>query len=134
MRLTSNAREVELIYASRRTRWGAARRSGLRKAVVAVENAASELLSGSGAAGAYPVPVRTGHLRRSMGSKMQGDSAGAVYNSAEYARAIHDGVVGRWNGRGKVAIVQVRARPFMTDAVEKADPTAIVHDELRAAL
>jgi len=55
-------------------------------------------------AGGYPVPVRTGHLRRSLAWLKPGQSKTAeeltftagkmeivVYNSAEYARTIHEG-------------------------------------------
>lgn len=69
------------------------------------------------ATGAYPVPVRTGHLRRSLamlfpGQSKAGLSAGLdeaiVYNPAAYAWAIHQ-------GREDMG---TEGRPFLSDAVK----------------
>ena len=88
-----------------------------------------DFLSGAGAkasdvaAGEYPVPVRTGHLRRSLdwlkpGTSKTGDvgtfTAGSheviVYNSAIYANAIHE---------GKFSSQKHGPRRFLADALEK---------------
>lgn len=73
-------------------------------------------------AGSYPVPVRTGHLRRSLnwlkpGESKSGDvgtfSAGhhevVIYNSAFYANAIHE---------GKNSSAKYGPRRYLTDAFE----------------
>ncbi|TLM60963.1 MAG: hypothetical protein FDZ69_13725 [Deltaproteobacteria bacterium] len=91
----------------------------------------------------YPVPVRTGHLRRSLAwlspgesknsngeSFTAGDNEAIIYNSAIYARNVHNGwaFLGRtWPGR-----------PFITDAFESFNQsgkiTAIVEEEIGKAI
>ena len=79
------------------------------------------------AAGAYPVPVRSDKLRGALGfvppgkTKSAGDltfTAGSLqailYNAAEYARVIHDGLR---------SSTPYGPRRFMTDAVEEYDRT-----------
>jgi hypothetical protein len=70
-------------------------------------------------AGAYPVPVRTGALKRllnfvdpgqSKGSFTAGPLSAIVYDSAEYASVIHEGT-------GSSA--KFGARKFLTDALDK---------------
>lgn len=128
---------------------GAVKR-GLTNVAIGVNNAAFDWLSGAGGAnkktttkyvgfvrkdgteqefrtyqgsGAYPVPVRTGHLRRlqnwlkpgqsksgEAGTFRAGDMEVVVYNSASYARSIHDGLgSSRKFGR----------RPFLEDGFKK---------------
>jgi len=96
---------------------------GVRKVVFTVENKAEELLRGAGTAapGSYPVPVRSGFLRRSMGATASG-GRGLVFNSAEYARAIHDGFRPYGNKHAK----PVPARPFMDDALAATDIAEIM--------
>ena len=73
--------------------------------------------------GGYPVPVRTGHLRRSLNWLRPGTSktdnglifsadnqSVVIYNSAEYSRSIHE-------GRGSSA--KFGRRPFLTDALRR---------------
>lgn len=122
--VVTNARQIAAVFADRSKRWDNALRSALRKALVAVEQAAAEKLSGSGAAGSYPVPVRTGFLRRSLGIKLA-PSSGMVFNTAAYAWAIHNGRSDR---------VQTKARPFLDDALKQADPGLIIQAEMRGAL
>lgn len=75
--------------------------------------------------GAYPVPVITGHLRRSLdwvkpGASKSGNgqvfSAGPdeviIYNSARYARVIHDGTH---------SSTKAGKRPFLLDALKNYD-------------
>ena len=84
--------------------------------------------------GKYPVPVRTGNLKRLLSFLDPGQSKGAfaagpmevvVYDSAEYARVIH-------NGTGSSA--KFGARPFLTDALAKfnqgAGIAAAIENEL----
>lgn len=105
---------------------------GVRKALLAVETEASKLLSGSASAepGTYPVPIRRGTLRRSLGVRQLNAASGLVFNRAKYARAIHEGFTPYGNKKAK----RVAARPFLADAVEKADPKEYVFQALRQAV
>ncbi len=130
--MSSNARQVAQIFADRAGRWDSALAKGLRRAVVTVEIHATDLLSGSGAPGSYPVPVRTGNLRRSEGSQIVSKTSGIVFNDAGYARAIHSGEIAvGFKGRGRK---RVRARPFHDDALKQARPGEIIFNAMRAAL
>lgn len=118
---------------------------GMSRVVKGVHHYATDFLSGAGGkgeyvttksgktrwkkrttpvpAGGYPVPVRTGNLRRLLDFVEPGRSKSSngatftagpmeaiVYNSAEYARVIHDGT-GSSSGFGP--------RKYLTDALEK---------------
>lgn len=85
--------------------------------------------------GGYPVPVRTGNLKRLLnfvnpGQSKDGFSAGAmegvVYDSAEYARTIHDST-------GSSAKFQKRT--YLTDALARFNQgdqiAATLEDEIR---
>jgi hypothetical protein len=74
-------------------------------------------------AGGYPVPVRSGYLRKMLDWLKPGEAKSAgglafaaagneavIYDSAEYANAIHE-------GRGSSR--QYGKRPFMTNALER---------------
>lgn len=117
---------------------------GLARIAQGIHRDAHENLSGAGAkesnvaGGAYPVPVRTGHLRTHLDwlkpgkSKTSGgvhfiaaDDEAIVFNSAAYGRAIHEGA-------GSSA--KFGPRRYITDAAEhylaggKAE--AILDDEI----
>jgi hypothetical protein len=122
---------------------------GLKKVVRGVHREAMDLLNGAGGAGrkaqivgpsrgftkksgesvnfkqqfagagGYPVPVRTGNLKRLLDFVDPGGSKGSfnagtmeviVFNSAQYASSIH-------NGTGSSA--KFGERPFLTDALNK---------------
>lgn len=93
---------------------------GLTRVVRGIHREAFDLLSGSSASvGGYPVPIITGNLRRLLdwlkpGASKDGFTAGpleaVVYNSAEYARTIHEG----WGSSAKFG-----ARPYLTDAFKR---------------
>jgi len=104
---------------------------GIKRIVRGVHREAYAWLSGAGSmassvgSGGYPVPVRTGHLRRSLdfldpgqtrtaGGKSwsTGELEGMVYDSAIYSIAIHE-------GRGSSAKFGPRA--FITDGVKTFD-------------
>jgi hypothetical protein len=132
MSISTNARRIAEIFADRRAKWDAALPRAMRRAVVAVEVRASELLTGAGGTGSYPVPVRTGTLRRALGSRVVGRTEGIVFNTAGYARAIHTGQIATgYKGRGRK---QVGPRPFLSDAVERARPGEIIIAEMERAL
>jgi len=101
----------------------------LTRAAIGTKRSAFEFLSGPGtkkshiSAGGYPVPIRTGHLRRMLDWLKPGSSktsngmtfkAGSteaiVYDSAEYAEVIHQGL-----GSSR----KFGARPFITDGFER---------------
>lgn len=136
--LTINADRIAELYRERAGRWRAAALAGLRRALVAVETAATRNLSGGGKPGSYPVPVRTGNLRRGMGFKLLDDRAGVVFNTARYASAIHGGLQPRKHaGHGASAVYEfdsVPARPFLDDAVDTAKPGELIFAELLRAL
>ena len=88
--------------------------------------------------GGYPVPVRTGNLKRLLnfvnpGQSKDGFSAGSmegvVYDSAEYARTIHDST-GSSAKFGK--------RTYLTDALARFNQgdqiAAILEDEIRTEI
>ncbi len=88
--------------------------------------------------GGYPVPVRTGNLKRlldflapgqSKGSFTAGPFEGVVFDSAGYATVIHDG-----NGSS----AKFGPRPFLTDALKRFNQgdqiAATLEDELRTEI
>lgn len=106
---------------------------GLVNVAKGIHRDAFDFLTGAGSkvstkrrgayAGGYPVPVRTGHLRRSLdwlrpGASKTGDAgtftAGehevVVYDSALYAAVIHE---------GKGSSAKFGRRPYLTNALEK---------------
>ena len=102
---------------------------GLGKWVLAAHKEAHRLLSGSNsdAAGAYPVPVRTGNLRRLENYVLPGRSKAGItardgeaflINAAIYATTIH------------------KDRPFASDAIEATRNEGMkgITAELRQAL
>ena len=121
--------------------------AGLFRAAMGVHREAFAKLSGPGLAesgvpgGAYPVPVRTGWLRRMLdfvppgASKSSGGltfTAGAleaiVYNAAAYASVIHEGTHSS-SKHGK--------RPFLTDGLQAfgdAKIKDIMEDEIQKAI
>lgn len=132
MKIDTNAAQVAQAYAERAARWDGALQRAMRRALVAVEGAAVDRLSGSGAPGSYPIPVRTGFLRRALGSRIVSPSEGLVFNTANYAWALHTGDIAvghRGAGRKKV-----EPRPFLQDAVNDVLPADMVFRDMEAAL
>lgn len=82
-----------------------------------VERAMTTNLSGGGSAGAYPVPRRTGNLARSAGHTV-GKRQAVVYNSAKYARAVHEG----FRAWGNPNAPYYGPRRFLSDAIATVDP------------
>lgn len=111
--------------------------AGLKRAVTTTNKAAIANLGGSRKAEpwTYPVPVRTpGGLRAQQQSQIESPTSGYVFNTADYARAIHTGYVNEWAGRGKTRMVQRLARPFLDDAVETAQPLMVIQASVEGAL
>ena len=90
-----------------------------------VEQGARKNLTGAGAPGSYPVPIRTGALRGSLASESDQTSA-TIFATAEYAGAVHVGYRAYGRPNGKV----IPPRPFLADALEQTD----IPGELNAAL
>jgi hypothetical protein len=110
---------------ARVARWDAALLTGLRTIGIKVERGANQRLSGGGRPGSYPVPRRTGHLARSLGSQVAPREV-VVFDSAEYAGAIHGG----FRAFGNPHAPEYGPRPFLDDAAAAVDAGA----ELFAAL
>lgn len=124
---TSNADQLAKRYGARAAAIIGALAKGMRRAALAVERAMVKRLGGSGAPWSYPVPVRSGHLRRSTFVKTPDSTLAVVGNNADYADAIHGGYVSEWAGRGRHRQrMKAQGRPFLDDAVKDADPEAIV--------
>lgn len=130
--ISTNAQQVAARFADRAKRWDSALARAMRRALVAVEGAAADRLTGSGAPMSYPVPVRTGFLRRSLGSQLIGVAEGMVFNTADYAHAVHSGRVGL--GYGRRGTRQVKPRPFLEDALRDADPGRMIFEDMVRAL
>jgi hypothetical protein len=83
-----------------------------------VERKANALAKGPGTAdaGAYPIPIRTGYFRRAFGFKVN-DRDAIVFNSALYARSLHDG----FRPFGNPHAAPIAARPYFDDAMDALD-------------
>lgn len=132
--VSTNAAQLVRIYQRRRAAWNAAVRAGTLEVLKQVDAKAVDNLSGSGAPGAYPVPVRTGHLRRSQGFRLTDSTSGLVFNTAVYAAPIHAGrQTIRAAGGGHRQIATVR-RPFLDDAAARVDMSMVFQAKVREAL
>jgi phage gpG-like protein len=132
--ITTNAALVAAKYRDRAAALAPAVRASVGRAALAVERAMVRRLEGSGAPWSYPVPNRTGHLSRSTFVQQPAANMAVVGNNADYAMAIHSGLVSQWAGRGKHRTVQHEPRPFLDDAVKDADPASIVYDGVAGAI
>lgn len=121
--------EFSALYARRAAELGPAIRRGTRNVLLSVERAATKNLSGSGsaAAGSYPVPIRTGNLRRSMGVRQESETVGFVFNRARYAGAIHRGMTPYNNPRIRKSYL---GRPFLDDAAASVDSEKIFRESV----
>jgi hypothetical protein len=103
-----------------------------------LKDGSSALFTRFSDSGGYPVPVRTGNLKRLLDFLDPNTSKGGftanpgeviVYNSAEYANVIHE-------GRGSSA--KFGPRPFLTDALAKFNQggqiAATLENEVTTAL
>ncbi|MFO0293801.1 MAG: HK97 gp10 family phage protein [Rhodospirillales bacterium] len=117
--ITSTAGDLVRQYQRYAQRWDAAVAKGLRDIAISVEREAVKNTGGpsSAAPGEYPVPVRKGNLRRSIGSRF-GANESMVIATAEYASAIHNGFTPYGNPNARKSYI---GRPFLTDAVKAID-------------
>lgn len=116
-RTTSNAQRLALTYRQRQRRFAAAIKRGLRRIGVMVNTQQVLNLSGSGSAppGSYPVPVRTGNLRRESNWRIPQPNAVVIRNTADYAITIH------------------RDRPYLHEAADSVDPSQVMAVEVSGA-
>lgn len=130
--ISTNAADLRDAYVLMGRRMDDALRKGMRRLVLSVEQQAVKRLTGAGTAkaGSYPVPIRSGVLRRSMGVRIAGPMLGFVFNRAEYAKPIHDG----FHPYGNKKAPWVMGRRFMDDAVDAVDGNAIMQTALREGL
>lgn len=110
MRVITNANSLARQYRQRVQQFKAAVKRGLRRIGVMVNTQQVLNLSGSGSAppGSYPVPVRSGTLRRGANWGFLSDNVVAVGNTTIYAVPIHED------------------RPFLQQAGESIDPAAVM--------
>lgn len=133
--------QFQALYAQRAAALPAAIRRGTRNVLLAVEREAVKNLSGSGEAGAYPIPVRSrmekgkrvpgGNLRRSMGVRQESDAVGYVFNRARYAHAVH---TTGFHAYGNPRAPFYKARPFLDDAAASVDTGMVFRRGVAAAL
>jgi len=112
----TNAGSLASQYARRAAAFEPAVTTGLRNAAIQVDQKQVKNLSGGGAPGSWPVPARTGYLRRASYWRMRGDRLAVVGNSARYAKAVHDG------------------RPYLDFAVQDVDVITHIRKQTRKAL
>lgn len=122
IRIGGNASSLAGRYRRRAQALHGALVKGLRRAASLVNRKQIENLSGSNSAapGSYPVPNRTGNLARGANWAVEPglrDPQGYVFNTTEYARAIHTGEMETKQG----AKFAIRPRPFLDDALDKVD-------------
>lgn len=126
----TNAGELREQYALMGRSLDSALQRGMRRLVLAVKREQVKNLGGSGGPGDYPVPIRSGNLRLSAGSRVAGPLLGFVFNRATYARAIHEGFQPYNNQNAR----QIRARRFLDRAAEAVDSGEIIQRALREGL
>lgn len=132
IRIESNFGERSTQFARYAAAWTRAVAEGLRDVAITVERAAAANLRGpkSAAPGSYPVPIRTGFLRRSLQARF-GQRESMVINSAIYARAVHDGFTPYGNPHARYSIVP---RPYLQDAVDSTDINEVMAIRINKAL
>jgi hypothetical protein len=129
--VTTNAGVLAAKYRQRAAAVPGAMRRGVRRWLLEVEAGAVRRTTGSGAAGDYPVPIRTGALRRYHGVRQLGDAAGLVFNRAAHAHAIHST---GFRAYGNPHAPFHQPRPFLADAAREVDGLAILRHELRGVM
>lgn len=128
--IATNSLQLARAYARRIERLDAAAKAGIRKWAIAVNREQVKNLSGGkgAAAGSYPVPVRTGNLRRDAFWQVESPRQAIVGNTADYAQAIHEG---QFAGRSGA---HINPRPFLDDAAREVDGLSIMSGEVERGL
>lgn len=91
MGIKSNAAQIALGIINKAKGTRTAVRAGLTRVALSINAKHIENLSGpsEAPAGSYPVPVRSGHLRRSADVEVK-ETEAYVMNTAEYAAKVHE--------------------------------------------
>lgn len=126
MSLITNAAAVARRFEDYARKLDAAAARGLRKIITRVDREQVKRLSGglADAPGAYPVPARTGHLRRETFFEMVGDTQAIAGNAATYAAAVHE-------ADGGSSSAKFGRRPYLEDAVNAVDALDLMATEVR---
>lgn len=104
-------------------------RRGLRRIGIAVERRASKNTTGSGPAGSWPIPRRTGFLNRSISGPILTRDSVTVESTAKYAAAMTFG----FHAFGNPNAPYYPGRPFLYLAAQGVDAAAIMVEELERA-
>lgn len=99
-----------------RTQVPAARKALLRILATRLEGHAQDLAAGSGAAGDYPIPRRSGGLWQGFGTRVN-DRSAVVFNNMLYAQKVHEGYQPYGNPHAR----PIPARPYFSDAFDRLD-------------
>lgn len=126
IRIGENSDEAAASVRAKRDALPGAVERGMRSWLLAVEAKAVKNLSGGGAPYSYPVPVRSGNLRGGRTVQQPSPGIGVISFTADYAMAVHSGIVTEFAGRGKTRKVQRKARPFAQDAVDSTDGASYI--------
>lgn len=110
--MQSNGTALRRTYQLAATRAPAARQALLRNLAIQTERGATRRATGAGAPGSYPIPVRSGFFRRAFGFELKPARA-IVFNTANYARPLHDG----FRPYGNPAATPIRPRPYFADTL-----------------
>ena len=124
----TNAKQLAAKWRQRRVALSAAARKGRRNAAIAVDREQEKNLEGgTSAPGSYPVPVRTGNLRRGAFFDATHSTFAIVGNTAAYAMAIHSGDMTTKDGLN----YSLKGRPFLDDAAEAVDVVELMAIPIR---
>lgn len=125
--ITTNAKQLSAKWQARKAALDKAKREGLRNAAILVEREQIKNLSGNGEAGSYPVPVRTGNLRRGAFFDVAHSGFAVVGNTTAYAMPVHSGDLTTKDGLE----YSVPARPFLDDAADAVDVVEVMAIPIR---
>lgn len=114
MKLELDADGMIIDAKSKARRVPVANRRLLQRLALQAERHAKQLSSGpsGGAPGAYPIPVRTSDFTGAFGVEV-GDREAVLFNTMEYARALHEG----FRPYGNPHATPIPARPYFDDAL-----------------
>lgn len=115
MRLELDAEGMIIAARRKARRVPVANRALLRALAIQAQRHAVVLASGPGsaAAGDYPIPIRTGTFRRAFGIEAREREA-VLFNTTEYARAIHEG----FKPYGNPHATPIPGRPYFDDVLD----------------
>ncbi len=118
LRAIFDAAQVQAVMGNAATLIPAARIALLRNLGIQAVRTATRLTGGPGTAkpGEYPIPIRTGTLRRGNNFEVKGNTS-IVFNETVYARANHEG----FRPYGNPHAHPIPARTYFADAIDALD-------------